>query len=79
MANNFKLLDVVALLKDQPRIGLRRGQVGTIVEIYKSGRYEVEFADSQGKTFALATLSASQLLRLSYDRAARRSRGRLVA
>ena len=67
MAKALKLLDVVALLRDVPRHRLRRGQVGTIVETYKSGRYEVEFADSDGQTFALATLPASALLRLCYD------------
>jgi hypothetical protein len=66
------MLDVVALLRDIPRHHLRKGQVGTVVELYKSGRYEVEFADANGATFALATLPESALLRLSYDRGARR-------
>jgi hypothetical protein len=64
---------VVALLRDVPSHGLKRGQVGTVVERYKSGRLEVEFADQDGQTFALATLPASALLRLSYDRKRRRA------
>jgi hypothetical protein len=75
----LKLLDVVALLKDLPRYRLRRGQVGTIVELYKSGRYEVEFADQEGRTLALVSLPRSALLRLSYDRGAPHSRSKQVA
>ena len=75
----LKLLDVVALLKDLPRHRLRRGQVGTVVELYKSGRYEVEFADPQGRTLALVTLPAGALLRLSYERCAGHSRSKQVA
>jgi len=74
MTGKLKLHDVVALLKDQPRYDLRRGQVGTIVELYKSGRYEVEFADSDGRPFAMVTLPGSALLRLSYDLNRRRSK-----
>jgi len=68
--NALKPLDVVALLKDSPRYKVRRGQVGTIVEVYKSGRYEVEFADQNGRTLAMATLPRSALLALSYGRGA---------
>lgn len=45
----MKLLDVVALLEDSPEINLYRGQVGTIVEEYEAGIFEVEFSDSTGK------------------------------
>lgn len=38
----MKLLDVIALLEDQPELGLYRGQVGTIVEKYEPGVFEVE-------------------------------------
>ena len=36
---------VVALLEDLPEEGLVRGQVGTVVENWAPGVYEVEFAD----------------------------------
>ena len=39
----MKLLDVVALLEDLPQLGLYRGQVGTIVEVYEPNVFEVEF------------------------------------
>lgn len=74
MARDFKLMDVVALLRDVPSHGLKPGQVGTVVDRYKSGRLEVEFADQNGQTFAMVTLPTSALLRRSYDRTKRRAR-----
>lgn len=41
----MKLLDNVALTEDLPRNRLRRGQVGTIVELLAPQVYEVEFSD----------------------------------
>jgi Domain of unknown function (DUF4926) len=63
----MKLLDVVALLQDLPELGLIRGQVGTIVEIYEPDVFEVEFIDSNGRTYALETLSASVLMILHHQ------------
>lgn len=79
MERALKIHDVVALLKAMPSDGLHRGQVGTVVEVYKSGRYEVEFADADGQTLALLTLPISALLPLFYDRANKRRGSRLVA
>jgi len=53
-----KLLDVVALLEDLPDLDLCKGQVGTIVEEYEPGVFEVEFVDANGRTYALETLNA---------------------
>jgi Domain of unknown function (DUF4926) len=63
----MKLLDVVALLQDLPELGLIRGQVGTIVEMYEPDVFEVEFIDSNGRTYALETLSASVLMILHHQ------------
>lgn len=46
----MKLLAVVALLEDVPVHGKMRGQVGTIVEEFGQGAYEVEFSDGDGQT-----------------------------
>jgi hypothetical protein len=62
----MKLLDAVALIQDIPDLNLHKGQVGTIVEIYEPGVFEVEFIDLHGKTYALETLSAQQLMQLYY-------------
>ncbi len=63
----LQLLDVVALTVDVSDKSLLRGQVGTIVDIVGPGRYEVEFCDDQGRTYALAALGAEQLLVLHYN------------
>jgi Domain of unknown function (DUF4926) len=63
----MKLLDVVALIQDSPALNLCKGQVGTIVEIYEPNVFEVEFVDLQGKTYAVETLNASQLMSLYHQ------------
>lgn len=62
----MKLLDVVALTQDLPNLNLYKGQVGTIVEVYEPSVFEVEFVDLKGKTYALETLNAQQLMQLYY-------------
>lgn len=66
-SDTMKLLDTVALMVDMPALNLYRGQVGTIVEEYEPGIFEVEFSDLQGRTYALETLKASQLMRLRHQ------------
>lgn len=63
-------LDVVALTSDVPSANLVRGQVGTVVVVYEPGAYEVEFVDSEGHTYALATLKGDQLMVLRWEPAA---------
>ena len=63
----FEMLSVVALLEDLPEKGLRRGQVGTIVEILAPGVYEVEFSDDSGQPYASVALRATQLLELRHQ------------
>jgi hypothetical protein len=58
---------VVALLEDLPEEGLVRGQVGTVVENWDPGVYEVEFADDNGRTYAMVALRAEQLMRLHHE------------
>ena len=65
--NTMKLLDVVALVEALPELGLDLGQVGTIVEVYETGIFEVEFSNLQGETYALETLNQSQLLLLRHQ------------
>jgi hypothetical protein len=62
-----KLLDVVALIHDLPEDGLKRGQVGTVVEELASGVYEVEFSDNEGRTYAMTALKVDQLIVLHYE------------
>jgi hypothetical protein len=62
-----KLLDVVALLEDQPTCKLVAGQVGTIVEVLGPDVFEVEFLDSEGRTLGLAELKRADFLVLRHD------------
>lgn len=63
----MKLLDVVALLDDLSNLNLYRGQVGTIVEEYEPGVFEVEFSDTTGQAYAIETLNTQQLLALHHQ------------
>ena len=63
----IKLLDIVALTEDLPQRGLVRGQVGTVVESLAPDVFEVEFCDSDGRTYASLALKTSQLLMLHHE------------
>jgi len=58
----LKLLDTVALLDDLPERKLKRGEVGTIVEVLASEVYEVEFCDEEGQSYAELALRSDQLI-----------------
>jgi hypothetical protein len=60
----IKLLDVVALVEDIPTHKLRRGEVGTVVDIFSDGALEVEFADEEGQTYAELALEPEQIVLL---------------
>ncbi len=66
MPDKIELLDVVALIQDLPEQGLYRGQVGTVVEVYTSDVFEVEFVDIKGRTYAMTSVHAAQLMQLHY-------------
>ena len=57
----FNVLDTVVLTRDVPDAGLRKGDLGAIVEAYGANAYEVEFVAASGRTQALVTLTASDL------------------
>ena len=57
----FKLLDTVVLNRDIPELGLRRGDLGAIVELHSSDAFEVEFVAASGRTQALITLRAEDV------------------
>jgi Domain of unknown function (DUF4926) len=79
---NLKTLDTIANLVpiDSDRLTLVEpeyqsiqqlpvGQVGTILETYPGDPlcYLVEFADSQGREYAMAVLQANEMLVLNYE------------
>ena len=75
MNEEIRLLDVVALLEDASGDGLKRGEVGTVVEVFEnkpgdSKSLLVEFSDRNGEAYAIASLLPNQVVNLRYrDRA----------
>jgi len=54
--------DRAVLKKSIPGKGLKTGDVGTVIHIYKKGEaFEVEFSRLHRKMVAIATLEASQI------------------
>lgn len=58
---SVKVLDTIVLGKDLPGYGLKKGDVGAVVEIYEPGGLEVEFVTGSGKTQALVTLKITDV------------------
>lgn len=67
MMADIEMLSVVALLEDLPGEGLVRGQVGTVVENWVPGVFEVEFCDDNGRAYAMVALKAEQFMRLHHE------------
>jgi hypothetical protein len=57
----FSLLDTVVLDRDVPEQGLRKGDLGAVVQIYEPDAVEVEFVSASGKTEALLTLQEADV------------------
>lgn len=56
---------LVVLDTDTEHEKLSRGDVGTVVHVYKDARaYEVEFVDGGGATIALITVDAKDIRRI---------------
>lgn len=64
--DEIKLLDVVALMEDLQSEGLRRGEVGTVVEQWADGIFEVEFSDDSGEAYAFAAVPPQKLMKLYF-------------
>jgi hypothetical protein len=61
MSESFHELDTVVLTRDQPNAGLRRGDLGAVVQLYADDAVEVEFVTASGRTQALLTLPMSDV------------------
>ena len=57
----YHLLDTVVLDRDLPEHGLRKGDLGAVVEVYDSHAVEVEFVRASGKTQDVVTLATSDV------------------
>lgn len=58
---NPQLLDVVVLERDLAAHGLRRGDLGTVVEVCGPDAFTVEFVAASGRTQALVTLNSRDI------------------
>ncbi len=63
--------DLIALLVDVPEQGLRRGEVGTVIEVFERNEYHpagymIEFVDDEtGDVYATAEIAdATQVVKL---------------
>ena len=57
----FKTLDTVVVTADLPSFGLRRGDIGAVVQVYSAYAVEVEFVMASGHTQAVVTLGTDHL------------------
>lgn len=54
----FKTLDTVVLDRDMPDFGLKKGDLGAVVQLHEPDGLEVEFVTAVGDTVALVTLNS---------------------
>lgn len=62
-----RVLDTVVLERDIPEHGLRRGDLGAVVEVYDPDGLEVEFVTASGRTAALVTLTTRDVRAVADD------------
>jgi hypothetical protein len=53
----YHILDTVVLDRDLAEHGLRKGDLGSVVEVYEPDGLEVEFVTASGRSAALLTLN----------------------
>jgi hypothetical protein len=56
----FRELETVVLERDIPEHGLRKGDLGSVVELYEPDGLDVEFVRACGKTQALVTVTLKE-------------------
>ncbi len=63
--DRLALHDVVELREARPSERLSAGAVGTVVDVFEGppAAHEVEFTDADGRTVAMVTLRADQVVR----------------
>jgi hypothetical protein len=63
----YRVLDTIVLQRDLPERGLRRGDLGAVVEVYEPDGLEVEFVTASGRTVALVTLNLDDVRPVADD------------
>lgn len=62
-----RVLDTIVLDRDLPDHGLRKGDLGAVVEVYEPDGLEVEFVMASGRTAALLTLNTRDVRAVGDD------------
>jgi hypothetical protein len=62
MNNIINEIDIVALTQDLPKLGLNKGQTGTVVDISELGVFLVEFSNESGEMIAVESLKIEQIV-----------------
>jgi len=63
----YRVLDTIVLDRDLPDHGLRKGDLGTVVEVYEPDGLEVEFVTASGRAAAVLTLEARDVRPVADD------------
>ncbi|MDO8477191.1 MAG: DUF4926 domain-containing protein [Candidatus Rokubacteria bacterium] len=63
----YQVLDTIVLDRDLAEHGLRKGDLGSVVEIYEPDGLEVEFVTAAGRSAALLTLNGRDVRPVSDD------------
>lgn len=63
----YQVLDTVVLDRDLTEHGLRKGDLGSVVEIYEPDGLEVEFVTASGRIAGLLTLNERDVRPVSDD------------
>jgi len=63
----YRILDTVVLDRDLAEQGLRKGDLGAVVEVYEPNGLEVEFVTASGRTAALLTLTVQDVRPVADD------------
>lgn len=63
----YDLLESVVLVRDLPEHGLKKGELGAIVELYPPDGLEVEFVRASGRTEVVVTVRSQDVRKLADD------------
>jgi hypothetical protein len=63
----YRVLDTVVLDRDLLDHGLRKGDLGAVVDVYEPDGLEVEFVTASGRSAALVTLNARDVRPVADD------------
>jgi len=61
MKKTINEIDIVALTQDLLKLGLNKGQTGTVVDVSDTGVFLVEFSNEKGEMISLESLTKAQI------------------